>query len=141
LALSGVLSYNIAIINSKKVGMSEKEQEKSVKDSKFKKSQIENENLAAALCYLAVGVIWYFADEKMKKSELVKFHVKQAINLIIVSTVANAVLTFTIVGLILVFPLSVFFLIVGIIGFVSAINSEKKRIPVIGGWAEKYLKF
>ena len=40
-------------------------------------------NLCAILAYLLVGIIWYFVDEKMKKDKFVKFHVKQAITLMI----------------------------------------------------------
>lgn len=106
-----------------------------------KTTKIENENLAAALCYFLVGVIWYFADEKMKKSNLVKFHVKQALNLLIISAVINTVLGISIIGLVLMPLFGLFFFIVGIIGFIGAINSEKKAVPIIGGFAEKYLKF
>ena len=33
-----------------------------------------NNKLCAALSYLLIGIIWYFADEKMKSSSFAKFH-------------------------------------------------------------------
>ena len=47
----------------------------------------DNSKLVAILSYFLVGVIWYLVDEKVKKSPLAKFHVKQALNLMIISIV------------------------------------------------------
>ena len=51
------------------------------------KKEIEEGKAAAVLSYLLIGIIWYFVDEKMKKNSYVKFHVQQAIVLIIASVI------------------------------------------------------
>lgn len=106
------------------------------------KDKIENEHVAAILCYFLVGIIWYFADEKMKKSSLVKFHTKQALNLWIISILGNVILSMLIVvGWVLlpIFGVAVF--ILWILGLINAINSKEQLIPIVGQFAEKYLKF
>ena len=42
---------------------------------------IENEKLVAILAYFIIGIILYFAEEKMKKSALATFHTKQVLTL------------------------------------------------------------
>ena len=38
-----------------------------------------NEKLCAILSYLLIGIVWYFADDKLRKSEFAKYHVKQGL--------------------------------------------------------------
>lgn len=110
------------------------------------KTEEKNEKLVAGLSYILIGIIWYFIDDKIKKSDFAKFHVKQAMNLILIGIIINAsveiisFITFKvfeivswIIGLILV--------ILWIIGVINVINHEKKIVPVVGVFAEKYLKF
>ena len=55
------------------------------------KASVENEKVCAILSYLLIGIIWYFADEKMKKSNFAKFHVKQGIVLFIAGIIVSIV--------------------------------------------------
>lgn len=124
---------------------------KTVKKSKA--SRPEHEKLVAALAYLLVGIIWYFADDEMKKSNFVKYHVKQGLNLMIISFAVYFVL-----GIFLSFLFMIPFVgwvlnsliyaavgitvtVLWIIGLVNAINEKKKELPLIGKFAEKYLTF
>ena len=106
----------------------------------------ENEKLVAGLSYIIIGIIWYFVYEDMKKNEFAKFHVKQAINLLLISLVMKAAIgiltfiTFNVFKLIS-WIFGVIFLILWIVGIINVINGEKKVVPTIGQFAENYLKF
>lgn len=100
----------------------------------------------AILSYFLVGIIWYFADDKVRKDTSVKFHVKQAINLFLFSIVINIIIRwltiltfgfFYVIGIII--QLGLFFL--WILGIVNAANLRKESIPFIGPLAERYLTF
>lgn len=100
----------------------------------------DNGKLCAVLSYFLIGIIWYFADEKMKTKELVKFHVKQSLVLLIISIILQVVGTvLPIIGWFIILPLaSLFTFIWAIIGIVYAINGEQKELPLIGGYAKKF---
>ncbi|MFH1427578.1 MAG: DUF4870 domain-containing protein [Patescibacteria group bacterium] len=91
--------------------------------------------LCAILAYLLVGIIWYFADEKMKKNEFVKFHVKQALVLLIFSLAGSIVLgmTFILAWLIPLYQVAIFIILV--VGIINANNGDKKELPIIGKFA------
>ncbi|MFW5852782.1 MAG: hypothetical protein ACOCUR_02020 [Nanoarchaeota archaeon] len=107
-------------------------------------SKVENEQLAAVLCYFLIGIIWFFADKKMNKSKLVKFHSKQVINLWLINILVNAIgyssLRYYGLGL-FVSLISLGLLILWVIGLINAANMEEKELPIVGSLAEKYLKF
>ncbi len=116
------------------------EQNKEVVESTNSKNA-DNNKLCAILSYLLVGVVWYFVDDKIKKDEFAKFHVKQAVILLIADIVANAVLMIIpILGWILIPILNLAILVLAVIGIMNAINNEKKELPYIGQYASK-LKF
>jgi uncharacterized membrane protein len=106
----------------------------------------------AILAYLLIGIIWYFADDKMRKNNFVKFHVKQALVLMIVSIIVSVALS--ILGLILMwipiigwvilwilwFVFGVGSFVLWLMGIIAAATSKQKVLPVIGEFAEK-LKF
>ncbi|MFT4311788.1 MAG: DUF4870 domain-containing protein [Candidatus Woesearchaeota archaeon] len=113
----------------------------------------QNDKVVSALSYILVGIIWYFVDKKAQNTKT-KFHVKQALNLLIISFIAGFVISIlsTIIGivtfglgLILVVPIALLIqvglFILWIIGLINAINLNQKDIPVIGGFASKYLTF
>ncbi len=101
----------------------------------------DNNKLCAILSYLLIGVVWYFVDDKIKKNEFAKFHVKQAIILLIASVIANVVLALIpILGWMLIPVLNLAVLVLAVIGIINAINNEKKELPYIGQYANK-LKF
>jgi uncharacterized membrane protein len=101
------------------------------------KKPISDNKVCALLAYLLLGIVWYFVDDKMKKDEFVKFHVKQAIILIIVSFVGSIGLgmTFILAWLIPFYQMAIFVLV--IIGIYNAYSGEKKELPLIGQFANK----
>lgn len=120
-------------------------------------SKNDNSKICAILAYIMlIGVIWYFVDEKMKKSSLAKFHVKQGLFLAIVGiglgilfAILGSVLAFIpIIGWIfgvLLAPVGLIInlgiLVLVIIGIINAANEKKEPVPVIGGFAEKVFTF
>jgi uncharacterized membrane protein len=106
----------------------------------------------AALSYLLVGIIWYFADDNMRKNNFAKFHVKQALVLLIAWVIVSVALSILgvilgflpIIGWVTVwilwFVFGVGFFILWIMGIIAAATSKQKILPVIGDFADK-LKF
>ena len=107
---------------------------------------IEKGKACAALAYILVGIIWYFADDKMRKNPYARFHIKQGIVLLIAWVIYSVVLRvllfnaffwglwgiYSILGLV---PW-----IFVIIGIINAVNGTEKELPVIGQFA-KGLRF
>ena len=120
-------------------------------------SKNDNSKVCAILAYIfLIGVVWYFVDEKMKKSSFAKFHVKQALFLAIVGLGISILLAIVssvfavipiigwIISLILVpvgILINIGLLVLWIFGLINSINEKKEPIPVIGGYAEKVFTF
>ena len=104
------------------------------------KEKVENEKLVAILSYFLIGIIWYFVDEKMKKSAFAKFHVKQALVFTIISSIVIVVGTIIpVLGWFVILPLGgIAMTILGIMGIINAINLKTKELPVIGKYAKKF---
>lgn len=103
---------------------------------------VNNARTAAILSYLLVGIIWYFTDEQVKKNEITGHHVKQAINLYIWTfalTIICGMLIF--IGWMLIPFIQFAAVVLGIIGIINAMNGKKLDLPMIGGFASKYLTF
>ena len=100
-----------------------------------------NGQVCAILSYFFIGIVWFFVDEKMKKDSLAKFHVKQAIILLIFSVIWSILLQF--LGFFLRFLGPLYFLlsyvplVFAIIGILNALNKKEKELPVIGSYAKK----
>ena len=100
-------------------------------------SEAKQGKVCAILSYLLVGVIWYFADDKMKKNNFVKFHVKQALVLLILSF--GGVILMNMLFLFWYLPLyHIVVLVFAVIGIINANNGEKKELPLIGQFAKKF---
>ncbi|MCF7798558.1 hypothetical protein K9M74_01505 [Candidatus Woesearchaeota archaeon] len=98
----------------------------------------DNKQICAVLAYFFVGIIWYFADEEMKKNSYVTFHIKQALVLLIVDVtiwIANAILGF-LMPLWMIAWIGLF--VLWIIGLVQVINKEEKEVPLIGQFAKNF---
>jgi uncharacterized membrane protein len=102
----------------------------------------DNTKLCAFLAYLLIGIIWYFADEKMKKNDFVKFHVKQGLVLLITAVILSfvySILAFIIVvGWFIIAVLQLCVLILFIIGIINALSGKENKLPIIGGFADKF---
>lgn len=126
---------------------------------------VEEGKIVAFLAYLLIGIIWFFVDEKMKKNAYVKFHVKQAIVLLIFAVIIgilNAILStilsiffgifasttaaFTYgTGYILMLIPALISFVIGIIpfifwifGVVYSLTGKEKELPLIGRFGKKF---
>jgi uncharacterized membrane protein len=119
------------------------------------KEKVENEKICAILSYLLIGVIWYFADEKMKKSEFARYHAKQGLVLLIAAIVYSIILSIIVQiiitplyftgGIVSIFSLIGLFQLLGyvpliwaVIGIINAANGNMKELPLIGKFAKKF---
>jgi uncharacterized membrane protein len=115
---------------------------------------VEDGKVCAILSYLLVGIIWYFADDKMRKNNFAKFHAKQGLVLLIVSiilSIAVSILSaiFTpllfmggglgIVWLISLiwYAVSIVLFVLWLIGIIAAATGKEKALPIIGGFGKK----
>ena len=107
-----------------------------------------NATACAVLSYLLVGIIWYFVDENMKKSQFARFHAKQglalliseialAIALAIVSTVFAFTMVLWPLALLLEWVVRLAILVLVVLGIINAANGAQKKLPIIGDFAEK----
>jgi uncharacterized membrane protein len=122
-------------------------EEKTISDNnqepkKEETAKKDDSKLCAALAYLVFGVIWYFADEELKKNDFAKFHVKQALVLFAFSIVGSFALSLIIfIGWIIMPFFGLATVVLAIIGIINALNGDKKELPVIGAYAARFFKF
>jgi uncharacterized membrane protein len=104
------------------------------------KSDVEEGKACAALSYILIGIIWYLVDEKMKKNEFAKFHVKQGLVLLITSIIINVVGSIVpILGWFIILPLgSLLVLVLWILGIINSLSGNMKELPLIGQFAKKF---
>ncbi len=102
---------------------------------------IKYEKLVAVLSYFLIGIIWYFVDKEMRESKLVKFHVKQSLNLYVFNVILAILYGFLYFLIFIWMILDLGLTILWIFGLVYAFKEETKEIPLIGQFAEKYLTF
>jgi uncharacterized membrane protein len=112
--------------------------QKKIANKKVEDSSEGNEKLCAILSYLIIGIIWYLADEKMKKSETVKFHVKQGLVLLIAEIINGAIWSIPILGWIIAPIINIGLIIILIIGIINAASNQEKELPIIGKFAENF---
>lgn len=104
---------------------------------------VEEGKLCAVLAYLLIGIIWYFADDKMKKNEFAKFHVKQGliffIAAIMIGLIDSILVWIPVLGWLVIWILHVIMVILLIIGIINSVNGKKKKLPIIGDYAKKFI--
>jgi uncharacterized membrane protein len=107
---------------------------------KTKKESVGNEKLCAILSYLLIGIIWYFADEKMKKSSFANYHAKQGLTLLITSVILGIVAgAIPFIGWFILAPIfNLAVLVLLIIGIINAAKGNEKELPIIGSFAKKF---
>lgn len=133
--------------------MEEKNQEKNEEninvESKSSDVEIKNEGKEKGDLNIGMAVISYFLFfvpllTDSKDDPFVKFHVKQGLILFLVSIAYYVLRTVWIIGNILWYTRSLFliaYFVLLIMGVLNAINGQKKYLPVIGKFADKWFKF
>lgn len=98
-------------------------------------------NVTMAVLAYIIFLIPLLTDAK--EDPFVKFHIKQGIILMlffIITYVISAVIP--VLGWFVFGPITTIMTIVfGVIGILNAVNKQQKELPLIGKYAEKYLKF
>ncbi len=106
----------------------------------FTKEDIDKNKGMAIIAYL---IFFIPLLTEAKESPFVKFHIKQAIILIIAGvlvSVVGSIIPF--LGWFLIAPIgSLVVLVLWFIGILHAVNGEAKEVPIVGKYAEQYLKF
>jgi uncharacterized membrane protein len=108
---------------------------------------VENEKICAVLSYILVGIIWYFADEKMKKSSLAKYHVKQGLVLLMAWILYDIILEvliwpFIIISIGLLTPILMLLYYIPVVwmilGMINAATGKEQKLPIIGSFADNF---
>lgn len=99
-------------------------------EKEYTQEDIEKNKVVAAIAY-AVFFLPLLVD---KDSAFGKFHANQGLLLLIVSLLGNAILTISIIGVLLLPILNIIILVLFVIGVVNAINGQAKQLPVIGNY-------
>ncbi|MBU0757717.1 MAG: hypothetical protein KKF44_06620 [Nanoarchaeota archaeon] len=97
------------------------------------KKKIEEGKTMAIVSYITwIGLLVAFLVNSDKKNEFTKFHIRQALLLIL----ASFLVPIPVVG----WLFGIFLFILWIMGLVSAINGETKEMPVLGKFAQEWFK-
>lgn len=99
--------------------------------------------ICGILSYFLIGIIWYFADDKMRKNAYATFHAKQALALFVafvIWKVAFFLLTAITLGLFVLVGWIGFllFFIWWILGVYYALTEQKKELFWIGQFAKNF---
>ncbi len=105
---------------------------------------MDNKTLSIVSYITIIGwLIAYFAG-KEKADDLLKYHLRQSLGLVICSVVFNiaiSVLVAIVPMLGLLGYVGIVFLVLMILGILNAANEAKKPLPIIGQWAENNFAF
>ena len=97
-----------------------------------------DQNVAGLLSYLFIPAIIFLAMEPYNRSSFVRFHAWQSIFLGVVVVAIHLILgVIPIIGWLLLFPVSLGFLVLWIIAIFKASKGERFKIPFIGNYAEQ----
>ena len=103
------------------------------------KKKSDNSKLCAILAYLLFGVIWYFVDEDLKKDKFVKFHVQQALVLLLLPLAVNVIGTIIpVLGWLIILPIgNLIVLVLWVMGVYYALTGKEKPLPIVGKYGKK----
>ena len=101
------------------------------------KKQIEDGKTIAIVAYLTwIGLVIAFIMNHEKKNEYAKFHLRQALLLVIIGVVGWIVFWIPVID----WLLAVALLILWIMGLVHAINGQETPLPIIGKLTQDWFK-
>jgi len=101
-------------------------------------SQIQGKkgNPVAILSY--IGILFIIPLLAAKDDEFVKFHVKQGITLFIAEVITSFIWVIPILGWVVGFGAGIFWFILFILGVINVLKGEKKPLPLIGKFGERF---
>lgn len=74
------------------------------------------------------------------KDEQASFHIRQMLGLVILAIAANLIMIIPILGWIAGPIISIFALVCWIIGLISAVQGERKEVPIVGAKFQDWFK-
>jgi len=91
------------------------------------------------ICYIWILVLIPLLTDA-KNDPFVKFHIKQGLVLLIASLIGGVVAgIIPVVGWFVIAPiLSIFILVLAIMGIINAASGQEKQLPVIGQFGDKF---
>lgn len=92
------------------------------------KEDIEKNKLNAVLAYLGILIIVPLISEDAKKSPFAKFHLNQGLVLLIAWVISSFVIWIPLLG----WAVGIFLFVIWLMGLISAIQGEMKRVPLLG---------
>ncbi|MCF6348361.1 MAG: hypothetical protein L3J20_08695 [Flavobacteriaceae bacterium] len=94
----------------------------------------------AIISYITfIGTIIAFIMNNDKKNSFVAFHIRQMIGLILLGIIINLIARFTNLGMIGSL-LSLFPLVLWVIGFLGVLKGEEKKVPLLGDMFQDWFK-
>lgn len=110
-----------------------KKKEPKVKEAVIGKKGVEEGKAIAIVSYITwIGFIIALILNADKKNDFAKFHIRQALLLLIASLLSFIPIIGWIWG--------IFIFVLWIFGFIYAIQGQKKEVPVLGGLAQDWFK-
>lgn len=107
------------------------------KSTKADPADVEKNKALAIVGYIFPILFFIPLVTDAKNSPFAKFHANQQLNLLLfgfVGWTASAILTFIVIGVVLMPIVAIASLVFMIMGIVNAANGEMKELPVIGGF-------
>jgi len=105
---------------------------------------MDNKTLAIVSYITLIGWLVSYFNGKEKANNLLKYHLRQSLGLLIVSIIVNVLLNIVVMILpslsVLVY-VSVLFFVLLIIGIINAANEVEKPLPIIGKMFEDKFAF
>ena len=95
------------------------------------------DNVAGLLAYLVIPAIIFLVLEPYNRNKFIRFHAFQALSVAVIAIVVHAVLTFSLIGVILLVPFNLLLLVVMVICMIKAYQGQIFKLPLIGEFAEK----
>lgn len=106
-------------------------------DTSTKTSKSDKGKTPAILSYLTwIGWVVALILNQDKKDEFAKFHLRQSLLIYLAAIVGSFVFWIPLIGWLLALSLFVLW----VMGLVSAVNGEKKEVPVLGDKAQEWFK-
>lgn len=105
---------------------------------------VEEGKTIAIIAYITlIGLIIAFVMNNEKKNEFASFHIRQSLGIIGLSIVLT--LFFFILGFVVHIPflptiVNLLLIVLWVLGFIGAIQGEKKKVPVLGDQFQDWFK-
>ena len=105
---------------------------------------MDNKTLSIVSYITLIGWLIAYLSGKEKANDLLKYHLKQAFGLLIVSIIVNVILSIVLTFIPALSALSyigILFFVLMILGIINAANEVKKPLPIIGKAFENQFSF